>query len=714
MFEPRGVLSLASLAAIATAGARSLRQRLELENARARALEINRKSLWKLFDASMDAQMVSRLSDGHLTRVNARFLTLGYSPEEALGSSDAALGLWVKDEHREAYWSALRSRGQLQQLEAEIRLKDGRAITALVSGIALQLDDDRCVITTIRDIDATKQNERKMQAALDAAEAASRAKTEFLSSMSHEIRTPMNAILGMAEVLGDSSLTAEQHKYLSIMINSGGSLLDLINDILDFARVESGHLKLERTAFDLHDAVERVAEMLSIRAHQKKLELIVNLAPGTPASVTGDPLRLRQVLVNLIGNAIKFTEAGEVELKVAPEGDDGTVHFMLRDTGVGIATDKFDEIFEGYKQADSSTARKFGGTGLGLAIVKQLTDLMGGRIWVESSIGRGTTFHLVVRLECNQNGEALSSTLPALHAIKVLVVDDSPGARHALATYLAHQGAIVTTAANGAEALKRLAREGDRDSVVLLDCRMALMDGYETARRMQANGLDMAKVIPMMTADDLNQKLPLLRKLGFLRHLIKPARRAELTAAVQAAATAPGGAAPSEPLSAGASTTMSQPAHVIMPAAREASSEPQPPGRPIRVLVADDSEDNRLLIDAFLKKNGYAIDHADNGEIAVRKFIEGRYDVVLMDIQMPVMDGYQAVREIRTWEETQRVPRTPIIALTASVLDEAVGKSFEAGCDTHVSKPIRRATLMTAINEVVAAETASDGTAAVG
>jgi CheY-like chemotaxis protein len=555
-----------------------------------------------------------------------------------------------------------------------------------------------------------------MLAAREAAEAASRAKSEFLSSMSHEIRTPMNAILGMAEVLAESSLTDEQHKYLRIMINNGGSLLDLINDILDFALVESGRLKLERTSFDLSEVVERVAETLSIRAHQKRLELVVDIAPATPATVIGDPLRLRQVLINLIGNAIKFTEEGEIELKVAPADDSGTLHFSVRDTGIGIPADQLEEIFKGYTQAETSTARKFGGTGLGLAIVKQLSDLMGGRVWVESEIGRGTTFHFLARFNLHAEHARTNEAAPSLHGIKVLVVDDSAASRNALARLLAYQGAMVMTVGSGPEAMAWMFEPDNRDSVILLDCRMTPTDGYETARRMQAAGLDTTKVIPMVTADDLNLKLPLLRKLGLLRHLIKPVRRGELTAAIQSVAGPVGSTAPVAMNAAPIVNSAVQAAPARSPAPTPLSGVPAASslGRPMRVLVADDSEDNRLLIDAFLKKTGYAVDHADNGEIAVQKFLENHYDVVLMDIQMPVMDGYQAVRQIRDWEETQGAARTPVIALTASVLDEAVGKSFEAGCDTHVSKPVRRSTLLTAIHEVVTVPTPGDDQAAAG
>ena len=548
------------------------------------------------------------------------------------------------------------------------------------------------------------QVEQAIATARASAEAASRAKSAFLSTMSHEIRTPMNAILGMAELLADSSLTTEQRKYLSVMINNGNALLDLINDILDFARVESGYLKLERTLFDPCELAERVAETLSIRAHEKKLELVVNLAADTPRALIGDPLRLRQVLINLIGNAIKFTETGEIELEVRPQDDTGALHFTVRDTGIGIPAGQLQEIFKSYAQAESSTARKYGGTGLGLAIVAQLADLMGGRIWVESEVGRGSTFHFVARfgLPAERSAEADAISLSGLN---VLVVDDSLANRRALSATLANRGAGVTSVASGAEALDLIRTAPHPYDAVLLDSRMPAMDGYETVRRMRSEGLDVGKVIPMFTSDELNVRLPLLRKLGLIRHLIKPVRQAELCqAVVQAAAATPtllSDAAPSVTcVVAGESTPL-----------RTASDEPplddKGPaaaafGRPLRVLVADDSEDNRLLIDAFLKKSGCSLDHADNGEVAVRKFTEGQYDVVLMDIQMPVLDGYRAVRQIREWERAQGGRHTPVIALTASVLDEAVDKSFQAGCDTHVSKPVRRNTLMTAIREVVA------------
>jgi two-component system, sensor histidine kinase and response regulator len=553
-------------------------------------------------------------------------------------------------------------------------------------------------VLTDRHSNEAQRVERAIAAARDSAQAASRAKSDFLSTMSHEIRTPMNAILGMAELLADSPLAVEQRKYLSIMINNGNALLDLINDILDFERVENGHLKLERTIFDPHELAERVAETLSIRAHQKKLELVVKLAADTPRALIGDPLRLRQVLINLLGNAIKFTETGEVELEVRPQDDMGTLHFTVRDTGIGIPAGQLDEIFKSYAQAEASTARKYGGSGLGLAIVAQLARLMGGRIWVESEVGQGTTFHFVAHF----NRPAERSTEPAepsLGGLDVLVVDDNLPNQQAICAKLTQRGANVTGAANGARALDLIRSATRPYDAILLDCRMPAMDGYETVRRLLSEGLDVEKVIPMLASDELNVRLPLLRKLGLLRHLIKPVRQTELCGAIIEAAAAPAGLAVS-----GGAYSLETESISLPPAAYEAplnAGVSASFGRPLRVLVADDSEDNRLLIEAFLGKSGCCLDHADNGETAVRKFTESQYDVILMDIQMPVLDGYQAVRQIREWEHAQGGHRTPVIALTASVLDEAVDKSYQAGCDSHVSKPVRRNTLMTAIREVV-------------
>jgi two-component system sensor histidine kinase/response regulator len=573
----------------------------------------------------------------------------------------------------------------------------------------------------------SKTREIELVAARDAAEAALRTKSAFLSQMSHEIRTPMNAILGMADLLNDTVLSAEQHKYLSIMINNGGALLDLVDDILDFDRVETGNLTLEAASFDLPELVERVAETLAIRAHQKGLEFALRINSGVPATVVGDALRLRQVLVNLIGNAVKFTERGEIVLTVERDGsaEPGELRFAVSDTGIGVASDQHEKIFARYAQADPAIARTYGGSGLGLAIVKQLVGLMGGRVWVESELGRGSRFSFSARFKISARDEATAPT-PNLADARMLIVGATISSGVALAEMLTASGAHITQAENGEAALEELRRavqEGTPYQFVWFDCRATATD-LALLRRICAASHGAGKVIPMLTSNDLNVRLPLLRRLGLVTHVIKPVRRVELFDAIRtligagvevsapdlmadhrtfADAPATNPAVLTETLAAnadGVSIKSIEPAEHIGDV-----RHPAPPlniGRPLRILVADDSADNRLLLEAFLKKTASRVDQAENGEIALEKFIAGKYDVVLMDIQMPVMDGYTAAKLIREWERKNDAVPTPIIALTASVLDEAVHKSFDAGCDTHVSKPVRRPALLAAIREVTA------------
>ena len=576
--------------------------------------------------------------------------------------------------------------------------------------------------------------ESDLMAARDGAQAALRAKSDFLSQMSHEIRTPMNAILGMAELLNDTELSPEQHKYLSVMMNNGAALLDLIDDILDFARIESGRLNLEAVNFDLLELAERVAETLSIRAHQKGLELTLRVAPGVPTALVGDPLRLRQVLINLVANAIKFTDHGEVTIAIERASDAaGALHCSVSDTGIGIAADQREKIFSRYTQASPATAREYGGTGLGLAIVKQLVELMGGRIWIDSEIGRGSTFHFIVRfaLQPGGNTAATADAVPELAGLRVLIADRTAITRFALAEALGECGARVTQMQSGEQAIDELRRadeEGTPYRIVLLDCRMPAIDGTDPVRRICEAAHGAGMVIPMLTSDDLNVRLPRLRKFGLVHQIIKPVRRSELFSVIRAMlgydsdpanrehhpTSAEGIASASpveaedrratldsvEPIAHGVNITSIGPVEQIGEARKVVA--PSQMGRALRILVADDSADNRLLIQAFLKQTACLVEQAENGEIALEKFVGGNYDVILMDIQMPVMDGYTAAKLIRQWEHDHNARRTPIIALTASVLDEAVHKSFDAGCDTHVAKPVRRPTLLAAIHEVTA------------
>ncbi|MCG9969046.1 PAS domain S-box protein [Pelotomaculum terephthalicicum JT] len=446
------------------------------------------------------------------------------------------------------------------QMEKSYARKDGRLVWVSVNFSLARdnLNEPMFIIGVVEDVTERKRVEETMQQAKEVAEAANKAKSEFLASMSHEIRTPMNAILGMADLLWETPLTSEQQKYIMTFRSAGETLLSLINDILDLSRVEVGHYELESINFDLGNVIEKTCEVMAVRTHEKGVELVCRLMPDVPVNLIGDPGRLRQIIINLIGNAIKFTDEGEVLLKVAladnqppiSTGSDGRecrLLFTVSDTGIGISPEKLDVIFEWFTQADSSTTRKYGGTGLGLTIAKRLVELMGGRIWVESEVGKGSTFYFTICF------------------------------------------AVQSGTAGGEEK---------------------------------------------------------------------------------------------------SSSAKSEPAETPAAFADQ---------RALRLLLVEDSPDNQLLIQAYLKKTACQIEIAENGEIAVEKFKSGKYDLVLMDMQMPVMDGYTATRAIRRWEAENRLAPTSVIALTAYALKEDEQKSLDAGCTTHLTKPVKKAILMKTI-----------------
>ena len=665
--------------------------------------------LRKIFEATSDAIIIFSLVDGRIIEVNSEFTKVtGYTHDDALTAPRGKLPLWGNKAQGRGFLRELKTKGILRNMEAEVRNRNGTLAPFLLSGSTVELDGELCAIAMARDIAALKHTQDELVAAREQALTASRAKSEFLSSMSHEIRTPMNAVLGMAEVLSETSLDPDQRRYLDTMRFNGGTLLTLLDDILDLAKFESGRVHLEEVEFDLDDLVEKTIETLAVRAHGKGLELVARIVPGTALRRSGDPLRLRQVLINLLGNAIKFTELGAVVLTVAAENGAkaGVVRFSVADNGIGIEPAKLGAIFSNFTQADSSDTRKYGGSGLGLAIASRLVALMGGRIWVESEPGKGSTFHFSAPLEVRNIVREATSTYD-LHGLSALVADRNATNRRIFVETLGHYGATVAEASTVPETIAALGealRFNRPFDLVFGDCQMP---GIEQIELLAKDGCacGAAMIIPMLTTDDLNSKLTRVRRLGFQNHLLKPVRRSDLLAIISRAAQGiKNAAAPTSRLFKNAAPAAAVTTDMIDPPPSPAPAHaiPAAPTRPLRILLAEDSPDNRLLIAAYFKRLPYQVETAEDGKVAVEKFTTGRYDLVLMDIQMPVMDGYTAVRTIRAWEAERRRPATPILALTASTLDDDIRRAFEAGCNTHIAKPVRKATLLAAIDETLA------------
>jgi two-component system sensor histidine kinase/response regulator len=670
-----------------------LRQHRAIEEKR-QAEEALRKSeerFRKLFEQSNDAIFIHQA--GRITDVNQRACEmLGYSKEQLL-TMDIS-DLYPQEGFTESSKKIATPQG-LNSIESILfetvfRKADGTVVAVEISsGI---IDREKKIIQGIaRDITERKRTEAELQKAKEEAETANRTKTEFLASMSHEIRTPMNAIIGMADLLLETPLTPEQQQYVQVFQSAGENLLTIINDIIDISKVEAGHVQLETIAFDLIDIIEKICDVMAVRAHEKGLELVYSAMPDVPTDLLGDPTRLRQILVNLIGNSIKFTEKGEVFLQIKRQGiKNGNVEllFSVRDTGIGIAPEQIDTIFEAFTQADSSITRKYGGTGLGLAISKQLVELMGGHISVESRPGQGSTFSFTAQfaIQTEPKGHIEKIALD-MKGVKVLVVDDNETNRMILRNTLSKLGAIIIEADNGEHGLaefKRAMETSDPYQLALIDHRMPGMDGFELAKHIKETmGNIKNTAVMMLTSDNRSGDRELCKEFDITFYLVKPVKKAELLAAI--------------------ATIMGRKTEPIVGKIPEARAVDLTKIRSLNLLLVEDSADNRLIIRAYFKRASDHIDIAENGAIAVEKFKAGKYDLVLMDVQMPIMDGYTATREIRKWEQEQGRKQTPIIALTAHAMKEDVQRSLDAGCTDHLTKPIKRATLMEAVQKYTGA-----------
>jgi PAS domain S-box-containing protein len=660
--------------------------------------------------------------DGRYLSTNPALARIyGYdSPEEMIEAfTDIAGQLYVDPGRRAEFARLLEENDTVADFESQIRRKDGSIVW--ISEKARAVRDAAGALLyyegSVEDVTGRKRAEEDLRRARDAAEQANRAKSEFLAVMSHEIRTPMNAVIGMTSLLLDTPLGPEQRDYAQVIRDSGDALLALINDILDFSKIEAGQLELESQPFDLRDCVEGVLDLLAGRATEKRLELACAVAPGVPGGVRGDVTRLRQILVNLVGNAVKFTERGEVVVEVKSQipstksqptpnpqfptpkppgsgvlelghsdlgvgcdlavgawdfGGGVELHFSVRDTGIGIPADRLDRLFRSFSQVDASTTRRYGGSGLGLAISKRLCELMGGTMWVETAPGRGSTFHFTVRAapaEVPPRPYRLGEQ-PELRGKRLLVVDDNPTNRQVLRLQAASWGMVVRECSGGEEAL-RLLRNGEAFDVAVLDIQMPGMDGLCLAEEVRRQ----RHALPLVALSSLGTPLP--AGAPFAAVLTKPVKQSQLyevllrvCARASAAADGPGRGPPSE-LDRGLAERL-----------------------PLRILVVDDVAVNQKLMLTLLERLGYRADVAGNGLEALEALERQSYDLVLMDVQMPELDGLDASRQIR-----QRWPTAGlrIIALTASAMQGDREACLAAGMDDYLSKPVRASDLQAAL-----------------
>ena len=644
-----------------------------------------RKIIGSTFDAFLGFG-----ADGIITDWNRQAeTTFGYPEHEALGMHLRELMKIhaeiesSEDRNVESMMRLLSSgveRPLLDRIEVVARHKGGYNFNAEMAISAITVGAETVFAGFVHDVTERKQAELHREEMREAAEAASRAKSEFVANMSHEIRTPLNGVIGMTDLALETELTGEQREYLETVKLSADSLLSVINDILDFSKIEAGKVDLEEIRYDVRECLESMMKTLALRADEKGLELLCDISPEIPETLMGDPGRIRQITTNLLGNAIKFTSAGEVSLHVfseLSESGEEQLHFTVSDTGIGISPDKVETIFESFSQADTSTTRVYGGTGLGLTISKRLIELIGGQIWIESELGKGSHFHFTIPLKEAERLEKApepNRALRLLNGVKVLVIDDNKTNRRILTGLLSAWGMEPQAMPDGQSALAHLRSEheaGNHYRLILTDMHMPNMDGFGVIEQIQDSPDLSAATIMMLSSGGHRGDAARCQELGVAAYLLKPVRQAELREAIARALDEEG------KLGAGKMITQKS--------LREERSKSQF----LSILLAEDNAVNQKLALRLLEKRGHTVTMVDNGRLALEALESRSFDLVLMDVQMPEMDGIEATAVIRA-KERETCEHQAIVAMTALVMKGDRERCLAAQMDGYLSKPIRQ------------------------